>query len=445
MASCPAFVEDSCQNRALRKRFAAAASFSFERGKERLDTFPQLIRHITKICLFHGTRLPHLLKSKNMPDILLILDFSGLEAAFADGMVPLCSYVRYIKEEYNVSIEYVAPNSLRLNRIFVNANWAHLIDSTARESKYSGYKQFPATIVNDDDDLSSVVNSVLDCVLRATDLKCREDLGVIEWVINEIAENILRHSESTVGGLVHLSRFIQNKKCIEIVFSDSGIGIAESLKSVPKYSTASDCELLELATREGITNGKGMGNGLYGARSVSVQSNGYFKIYSNHGKLEIGNKGTPYTQMTPMVIPFHETAICIALDFSTPGVLESALNFNDERYRYVSVYTEVLYDDEDTIFEIKKEVASLSTRSIGASFRRKVVNLIEMQNPDYITFDFDGIDSTMSSSFADEVFGKIIEEKGKKFISKIRMKNISEVNKNLIQRAIVQRLERQPL
>ncbi|WP_297231531.1 hypothetical protein, partial [uncultured Desulfovibrio sp.] len=25
---------------------------------------------ITKICLFHGTRLPHLLKSKNMPDIL---------------------------------------------------------------------------------------------------------------------------------------------------------------------------------------------------------------------------------------------------------------------------------------------------------------------------------------------------------------------------------------
>ena len=55
-----------------RKWFAAAASFSFERGKERLDTFPQLIRHITKICLFHGTRLPHLLKSKNMPDILLI-------------------------------------------------------------------------------------------------------------------------------------------------------------------------------------------------------------------------------------------------------------------------------------------------------------------------------------------------------------------------------------
>ena len=68
-----------------------------------------------------------------------------------------------------------------------------------------------------------------------------------------------------------------------------------------------------------------------------------------------------------------------------------------------------------------------------------------MQNPDYITFDFDGIDSTMSSSFADEVFGKIIEEKGKEFLSKIIIKNLSEINKNLIRRAIAQRLARPAL
>ena len=54
-----------------REAFMRAMDCFRERGKERLDTFPQLIRHITKICLFHGTRLPHLLKSKNMPDILL--------------------------------------------------------------------------------------------------------------------------------------------------------------------------------------------------------------------------------------------------------------------------------------------------------------------------------------------------------------------------------------
>ena len=47
--------ENSGQDRTLRKRFAGTASFLFERGKKRLDTFLQSIGYITKICLLHGT------------------------------------------------------------------------------------------------------------------------------------------------------------------------------------------------------------------------------------------------------------------------------------------------------------------------------------------------------------------------------------------------------
>lgn len=370
----------------------------------------------------------------------IILDFSNLNAAFADGMVPLCSYIMYVKE-IGIDVEYIAPTTDKLNRMFINANWAHLIDNSVIESKYSGYLQFPTTIVKNDDDLSSVVNNILDCLLRATDLQSRRDLGVIEWAINEIAENILRHSESKIGGLVHLSRFVKNKKCIEIVFADSGIGIANSLKTIPQYCNKSDTDLIELATREGITNGKGMGNGLFGARSACIQSNGYFKIYSNHGKLEITSPEEDCILLRNMKIPFNGTAVCVALDFSTPGVLEKALKFNNKIYHCFSAYTEHKYDDEDLVFIVKNEVASLSTRAIGLCFRNKVINLIEMQNPDYITFDFIGIESTMSSSFADEVFGKIIQEKGKNFINNIKLKNITDINKNLISRAIIQRLE----
>ena len=67
----------------------------------------------------------------------LILDFSGLEAAFADGMVPLCSYVRYIKEEYNVSIEYVAPKSVFGNFSFYSYKKACGQKKTVRGSKNS--------------------------------------------------------------------------------------------------------------------------------------------------------------------------------------------------------------------------------------------------------------------------------------------------------------------
>ena len=72
IGSCPAFIEDFCQNRVLQKRFTYATYFSFERRKKRLDTFLQHIENITKIYLFNRTGLPHFSKIKNMQDIILV-------------------------------------------------------------------------------------------------------------------------------------------------------------------------------------------------------------------------------------------------------------------------------------------------------------------------------------------------------------------------------------
>ncbi len=73
LASTPTFIEDSGKNSSLWERSTATASLSLERGNKWLDTFPQCIRHITKIFMFPAKRLPAFRKSKNMPDILLIL------------------------------------------------------------------------------------------------------------------------------------------------------------------------------------------------------------------------------------------------------------------------------------------------------------------------------------------------------------------------------------
>ena len=146
MASCPAFVEDSCQNRALRKRFAAAASFSFERGKERLDTFPQLIRHITKICLFHGTRLPHLLKSKNMPDILLVED--DVATSFLINIFP-----KNIRERVKILI--VGSHVVVLKHMAVhykenNRNFIAFLDGDQRTRKLSAIKEVRSEFIQED-------------------------------------------------------------------------------------------------------------------------------------------------------------------------------------------------------------------------------------------------------------------------------------------------------
>lgn len=373
----------------------------------------------------------------------IVLDFSGLNAAFAEAMVPICAESLRYKKEQNILISCVLPQNLNLNKTFINTNWAHLIDNAFAESVYTGYLQCPTRIVNSDEALGSSVNQILDCVLRATEIQSREDLAVIEWSINEIIENVLRHSKSFYGGLVHLSRFMKNKKCIEIIVVDSGIGIPRSLREAQIHPEMTDYDLIAYATREGITNGLGMGNGLFGAREISKGSRGYFKIYSYYGLYSLYTPPKVEKEilhLSNMGIPFTGTLVSIALDFSTPGLLEKALKFKGEIHRPFSVYTEHVYDEDLLEFIIKDEVQTLSTRTIAEPFRQKVINMYYIQNPQYLIFDCKS-DSTMSSSFADELFGKLALKIGKnEFEKKVVFKNLSETNDFVVKRAIYQRI-----
>ena len=374
----------------------------------------------------------------------IFIDFSQLYAAFADALVPICADSLRYKINDEVSIHCKLPNDSKLSRTFVNTNWAHLIDDSYDESIYAGYTQYPTKIVRDDNELGKTVNDILDCILRATHLQHTKDFSVIEWTINEIIENALRHSHSSYGGLVHLSRFLKNRSCIEIVVADSGIGIPLSLRQAGIHPELSDCELIEHATGEGITNGNGMGNGLFGAMNICRRSNGYFKIYSKYGLYDLYKDKTidNFTLHTMnKKIPFNGTMVCIAIDFSVPGLLEQALKFKDGVYSPPSVYLETLYDDEILHFIIKDEVQSFSTRKIAEPFRQKVLNMYKIQSPKYIKFDCN-TDSTMSSSFADELFGKLSVAIGmEKFNNTVIIENASEINDFIIKRAISQRAQ----
>ena len=65
LASTPAFVKDSGKNRAQGKRWTSPASFAFEGFRKGFTTFPQIIRHVAKVNLFHVHKL-----AKIMPAVL---------------------------------------------------------------------------------------------------------------------------------------------------------------------------------------------------------------------------------------------------------------------------------------------------------------------------------------------------------------------------------------
>ncbi len=128
------------------------------------------------------------------------------------------------------------------------------------------------------DEQNETVNRILEVLISAYPELERSSFATIEWSLNEIMDNVIVHSESKTGGLVQLKVHRNKGKEIEIVVSDSGVGIVESLKNV--YKNRGKMEILFESINEGVTNGKGQGNGLFGTSEVCRVTNGEFSIHT---------------------------------------------------------------------------------------------------------------------------------------------------------------------
>ena len=97
-------------------------------------------------------------------------------------------------------------------------------------------------------------------------------------------------------------------------------------------------------------------------------------------------------------------------------------------------------DTEEVRFIILKEAPSFRSRLGGTPARYRLQNLAGMYPAQKITIDFAGV-PLISSSFADEVFGKLFLEMGPiAFSQRFEFLNLPVIVRQLIDRAISQRL-----
>ncbi len=97
-------------------------------------------------------------------------------------------------------------------------------------------------------------------------------------------------------------------------------------------------------------------------------------------------------------------------------------------------------DNGDIFFALKDESELFGFRSAGTPVRNKLKNLVAFLEGNKIVVDLSDI-HLVSSSFADEVFGKLFIELGPlNFSTKLEIKNVDPTVKFLIDRAIVQRM-----
>ena len=141
-------------------------------------------------------------------------------------------------------------------------------------------------------------------------------------------------------------------------------------------------------------------------------------------------------------IPYSGTLVVATIDFSQPKLLEDALSFKGKKYSPVD-FIETEYEksgDGKVYFKLIDQSQSFGSRVAGKPIRTKLSNLLRMHEGEKIYIDLSDI-PIMSSSFADEAFGKLFVDAGAiMFMQKFEFINVMETVQQLIDKAIFQRM-----
>lgn len=370
----------------------------------------------------------------------VVLDFTGCSAAFAGPMLALCAQV-IRRRSSGIDFILELPQDSKLARLFLNSNWAYFLEPNKYDlSLFKGHTHIPATRFQSPEEQQRAVNRIVNAILGALPDIERKDFAAFEWSLNEITDNVLTHAQSNIGGLVQVSMFHKASRRIEYIVADAGLGIPTTLRGTHPEIT-SDTDALDKSIREGFTRDKsvGQGNGLFGSYQICSHSHGLFQMESGYGKLSFENKKG--LQISLEAVPYQGTLIAATMDFSNPGLLQEALKFGGKLHTPID-FIETHYKTnfaEDLRFIMTKESESFGSRIAGTPIRSKLVNLMKMCPGQKIYVDFAGV-PLVSSSFADEVFGKLFVELGALiFIQRFEFRNVCETVRQIMDLSIAQR------
>lgn len=225
---------------------------------------------------------------------------------------------------------------------------------------------------------------------------------------------------------------------LEFVVCDVGASIPGTLRAAHTKLT-SDSDALDRAIREGFTRNTttNQGNGLFGSYRIAQLSKGSFFIYSRFATLEYREKNGLHVGKVD--IPFPGTIVVCAIKLENPRVLLDALSFKGEQHTPGYSYVDRATDAEVIRLRLKDECRSSGSREVGRGFRSKLATLTHSSST-RIVLDINDV-PLVSSSFADEVFGKLFAELGAMgFMSRIQIVGANQVVRQLIDRAIAQRM-----
>ena len=363
----------------------------------------------------------------------VVLDFSECDAATEAFILPMLPIVARYRKSDGVDFEAKLPHSNDLYRLFNNANWAHFIDPDQFAASDLSDEHIPAQQHHTETEMQLILEQVLEFFIRQPGIG-PSVLVALEWALGEVMDNVLVHAQSSVGGFIQATTYVSGP---EFIVADAGIGIPASLGRQDHQAAVIEA-IKEGGTRDKHTNA---GNGLFGTYQLGSMSNGQFELISQNALLYHDRRlDRPITR--PHHVPYAGTSVRCRIGSADPEPLRRALEIGGRTGLPVYNYVERIFETEvgELVFRVKERAArDVNSRRSGVRVRRQIENLLAEE--DHVVIDFDGVE-VISSSFADEVFGRLFVELGPvTFASRVPLRNTNATVRGLIDRAIVQRTQ----
>lgn len=271
-------------------------------------------------------------------------------------------------------------------------------------------------------------------------IECNE--GVItglSWCINEVMDNVLTHSGNKLGFV--LAQLHPQTGHIVFCIYDYGMGIYNSLKQ-SKHSPKTELDSISLAIQEGVGDGKGQGNGLFGLYQVVHQNSGRLTLTSGASAIMIKNTGEieKFDHIPFLSYPCKGTIVDFQLDLQKSidieDVFKSIGGYDGFDFRIDNMLSN---EDEYIHYDIYKDGQGTATREAGAYLRHDIINILRRENR-CIILDFTNV-QTISSSFVDELIAKLVLSLGFiNFNANIRIIGMNKTVKFLCERSLYMRV-----
>lgn len=115
-------------------------------------------------------------------------------------------------------------------------------------------------------------------------------LQALSYCLYEMMDNVHIHSGKPLG--TAMTCYNEKDKTLQLLIADDGMGIRASLAENEKYADISEADALMLCLKDTITDGKGMGFGLYTTSRLVDRIGKEFILHSGSHKLIIKDKQT---------------------------------------------------------------------------------------------------------------------------------------------------------